>query len=664
MLTLASRSLPTRYRRIEQTLDRLEARFVRAVRTLQQERLADLRPLVRATLEGGSLDPLGALDLGKGYEALLVRFLVETLGAGLGHGQSELDEIRARGRRVRALFRGEADGEPVVPDAAVDFIRRRRDLGRFFDADQVTTIRELLAAALQEGSSVATVMEAMQAALVGHFGAARAENIARTEATTAYNQGRLQAFLQAPDLVAALQFMAVLDARTTDICQHRDGLVFKLDDPLLRENTPPCHFQCRSLLSPVPEWELEEMGGSRLLARHRKKMATAPPNQQTSRGRFGSEPWPDAPGGAAPVPRTGPVGPQAGGDQGSSGQPPVVREPEPARPSPGGAVAKRPVIEAPASEDTSSPARRVTVEPLPSASRGPIGPRPEVPKGPISVPPGLVPIYGPGISREHPIIREILWSIAGLPPETLRVMEDGGVRIEFDERNPFWRTSLRSFEDLLTTLRSLRVNPAAVTVTGTPGPADVTMFFRPGFLISKGKNPRWAAYHESGHAIARILGLVEDPEVLAAFEAERLGLADSFQVSPSEFLAEGFAYHHYSTLEASSLQLLAPRLSGIISGKMVRLQSNEVEILWQGPEGHALAGGGEDRLVFALNLGEGVHMGHIHPDGRTISFGGGSASRGEVHVSWSDEKHWTSEEAEPYKAFLRSKGITLPHVMS
>lgn len=331
MLTLASRSLPTRYRRIEQTLDRLEARFVRAVRTLQQERLADLRPLVRATLEGGSLEPLGALDLGKGYEALLVRFLVETLGAGLGHGQSELDDIRARGRRVRALFRGEADGEPVVPDAAVDFVRRRRDLGRFFDADQVTTIRELLAAALQEGSSVATVMEALQAAMVGHFGAARAENIARTEATTAYNQGRLQAFLQAPDLVAALQFMAVLDARTTDICQHRDGLVFKLDDPLLRENTPPCHFQCRSLLSPVPEWELEEMGGSRLLARHRKKMATAPPNQQTSRGRFGSEPWPDAPGGAAPVPRTGPVGPQVGGDDGVRDSIRKGREPGPKR---------------------------------------------------------------------------------------------------------------------------------------------------------------------------------------------------------------------------------------------------------------------------------------------------------------------------------------------
>ena len=231
----------------------------------------------------------------------------------MGHGQAEVDDLR-RNQARRALLAG-PDGEPVVPEGAVGFVRSRRDLARFFEKDQAETVRRVITEGLEQGQSLKQVMGSLEEALPGKMGRARLENIARTEATTAYNQGRLAMFLDTEGFIAGVEFMAILDARTTDICQHRDGLLFRLDDPAIRQNTPPLHYQCRSILSPVPVTALKESD----LERTRQRMATAPDPQVTKTGRFGNEPWPDVQGGggAAPMPRAKPVGPKgpAGGGE-------------------------------------------------------------------------------------------------------------------------------------------------------------------------------------------------------------------------------------------------------------------------------------------------------------------------------------------------------------
>ncbi len=297
-----------RLRRIERTLDTLERRFVRAVRRLLADRVRELEPVVEQVLATGRMDNLTLPEPGA-YERLLVAFVVETYGAGMGHGLAEVDDLRKRQTR-RARLAG-SDGEPVVPEGAVGFVRGRRDLARFFEKDQAETVRRVLAEGLEQGQSLKQVMKSLEEALPGQMGRARLENIARTEATTAYNQGRLAMFLDSDGFIAGVEFMAILDARTTDICQHRDGLVFRLDDPAIRQNTPPLHYQCRSILSPVPVMALKDSD----LERTRQRMEDAPEPQVTKRGRFGNEPWPDVQGGggAAPMPRAKPVGPKVGG---------------------------------------------------------------------------------------------------------------------------------------------------------------------------------------------------------------------------------------------------------------------------------------------------------------------------------------------------------------
>lgn len=200
----------------------------------------------------------------------------------------------------------------MVPDAAVGFVRSRRDLARFFEKDQAETVRRVISEGLEQGQSLKQVMRSLDEALPGKMGRARLENIARTEATAAYNQGRVYRFLQSKGFIQAVRFDAILDSRVTDICQHRNGLLFALDDPRLRQNTPPLHYQCRSVLTPISGYKLEKMGGKARLDADRAKMDDAPGPQVTKKGRFGNEPWPDVQGGggAAPMPRAKPVGPK------------------------------------------------------------------------------------------------------------------------------------------------------------------------------------------------------------------------------------------------------------------------------------------------------------------------------------------------------------------
>lgn len=80
---------------------------------------------------------------------------------------------------------------------------------------------------------------------------ARAETIARNELTYAYNTARVQVFQQS-SLVTHVRFISILDARTTQICSSRNGMIVPMADAMaIAQNRPPLHHRCRSLLSPV-----------------------------------------------------------------------------------------------------------------------------------------------------------------------------------------------------------------------------------------------------------------------------------------------------------------------------------------------------------------------------------------------------------------------------
>ena len=104
--------------------------------------------------------------------------------------------------------------------------------------------------AVATGRSVTEISEAIETSLGG---AHRVKTAIRTNIFEAINEARYSAFTD-PALdgfVEALEYSAILDSRTTNICRHLDDRVYPVDAPEWDSYRPPNHFNCRSILVPV-----------------------------------------------------------------------------------------------------------------------------------------------------------------------------------------------------------------------------------------------------------------------------------------------------------------------------------------------------------------------------------------------------------------------------
>lgn len=82
----------------------------------------------------------------------------------------------------------------------------------------------------------------------------RLETVLRTNATEAFNQGRLIAARdpEVAPFIRGMEYSAVVDSRTTAVCRYLDGRVFKMSEPELDRLSPPNHWGCRSLVVAIP----------------------------------------------------------------------------------------------------------------------------------------------------------------------------------------------------------------------------------------------------------------------------------------------------------------------------------------------------------------------------------------------------------------------------
>lgn len=87
----------------------------------------------------------------------------------------------------------------------------------------------------------------------------------RTNTFEALNEARFNEFTDPAlgDFVQALQYAAVLDSSTTEICSYLNDRIYKADSDVWNEFRPPNHFNCRSILIPVTTidgWDGQESG--------------------------------------------------------------------------------------------------------------------------------------------------------------------------------------------------------------------------------------------------------------------------------------------------------------------------------------------------------------------------------------------------------------------
>ena len=138
----------------------------------------------------------------------------------------------------------------MIPQAAIDWLEDYTPtLAANLSNSVLEGVREVMRDSLQSGSTLQERMKALResASELSRMAESRIESIARTEITRADTLGRLSSMKSNEDVIG-VEFNAVMDDRTTEICQSRHGLIMRLDDPRLPENTPPCHVRCRSML--------------------------------------------------------------------------------------------------------------------------------------------------------------------------------------------------------------------------------------------------------------------------------------------------------------------------------------------------------------------------------------------------------------------------------
>lgn len=182
-------------------------------------------------------------------------------------GRSEVRGIKAS-LKVASLA-SPVETRPVTPKEVLQLLQQRAYSIAGSERDQLMkVISKHLIDAVQNGASLKDVADAVERDLDGYVARGVAdeedaagshiETLVRTEMNRAYNQGRRDYFEEDGADVVAYQYSAILDDRTTELCQWLDGKVYAVTSPWINIITPPNHFNERSLLIPIlkgQEWE-------------------------------------------------------------------------------------------------------------------------------------------------------------------------------------------------------------------------------------------------------------------------------------------------------------------------------------------------------------------------------------------------------------------------
>lgn len=161
------------------------------------------------------------------------------------HARRELE--KARGMRFAA------DEMRLRDDAAQKFLEGR---SATIAADLSDNARKKITTVVFNGIKNGWSLDEIINRIDDEIGASvmpSASTAIRTTVFEAINESRYDLFAS-PEMagfVEAMGFSAILDGKTTEICQHMDGKVYPVNDQLWETYTPPLHFNCRSLLIAV-----------------------------------------------------------------------------------------------------------------------------------------------------------------------------------------------------------------------------------------------------------------------------------------------------------------------------------------------------------------------------------------------------------------------------
>ena len=199
---------------------------------------------------------------------------------GIKHAQTEID--RAQGKHFSAEF----NAQRLNLIGSEFFDSKSFAITGKLNEDALNTIRQIIYNGAKNGRSLDEVRDEIidrfardgmldrESVLEAYADAtdadypnpqARLETLVRTNTFEAINEARYGYFTDPilGDFVEAFEYSAILDERTTEICECLDGTIQPKGDAFWDTFNPPNHFNCRSLLIPitaVDQWDAVDNG--------------------------------------------------------------------------------------------------------------------------------------------------------------------------------------------------------------------------------------------------------------------------------------------------------------------------------------------------------------------------------------------------------------------
>lgn len=192
----------------------------------------------------------------------------------IGVGSSTITDVTPEGYGPKYTrdhsYQVKLDPTGLPPEKALEFFERKAILwGADIRQPLLGEVKNILFDGIKQGTPLRELMTRIRDAYLPWLGDPdqaideimltpyRLETLVRTNITEALNEGRKAQFQSAVDdgFVIGLQYSAIMDARTTDVCRHLDEKIFPANSSDLDRLTPPRHFSCRSVLVPVTRME-------------------------------------------------------------------------------------------------------------------------------------------------------------------------------------------------------------------------------------------------------------------------------------------------------------------------------------------------------------------------------------------------------------------------
>jgi SPP1 gp7 family putative phage head morphogenesis protein len=274
-LTFGERRKRADVQLILKDFEELESAFVSNAQKLNKKRQAQVIKRVEKVLdelksafEKGDTDEvkgiLASLEMPsrKEWRKLVRKLIYSATKAGILRAHFEMMRLKELYEFDEDTWEVIPDGydyDVVFPDEAKDFLDKYSlEISVITEETVLNRIRKELERGLKEGLSnrdlIANIKETAGTWMSEHH----AQTIARTETGKMYNAGRLARWLdpETNGFVEALQYDAIVDSRTTELCEHLDGMIVSIQrSEVIAQFTPPNHFQCRATWLPVTKYE-------------------------------------------------------------------------------------------------------------------------------------------------------------------------------------------------------------------------------------------------------------------------------------------------------------------------------------------------------------------------------------------------------------------------